>query len=397
MKINSNEIQEELFRILSYWKDNTIDSLKGGFIGQIDAHGKTYPEADKAVILNTRILWSFSAAARNFSDSNYEKIADRAYAYILSHFIDEQNGGVYWMLDANGQAIEPKKQIYAQAFAIYALSEYYQLTQKEEALEKAIDIFELVEQHSYDDQEDGYFEAFNREWELLDDLRLSDKELNVAKTMNTHLHVLEAYTNLYRVWKNDVLKSRLQSLTQIFLEKFIHPETNHLILFFDKNWNPKSEEISFGHDIEAAWLLCEAAEVLEDEILLKKTEQAAIRIADITLSEGIDEDGGLFNELHADGEFDNDKHWWPQAEAMVAFLNTWEISGDERYLNAANDSWFFIKNNLLDTVNGEWFWKVTKDGQVLYSEDKVGPWKAPYHNTRACLEVIRRMDTKKLQ
>ena len=267
------ELEAELEQIMLWWKNNMADKAMGGFYGRINGHGRLFPEANKGVILNTRILWAAAATARQTSEQTYANLAHQSYKYLLKNFKDDENGGLFWMLDAEGQLVSSKKQIYAQAFGIYALTEYYLLTQKTAALEEAQAIFNLIEKHSFQKEKNGYLEAFDAEWKLLEDMRLSEWDANEAKTMNTHLHILEAYTNLYRVDKRSLVKEALQNLIECFLDKFIDPKSAHLKLFFDEDWNSKSNEISYGHDIECSWLLCEAAEVLEDNALLKKVEK----------------------------------------------------------------------------------------------------------------------------
>ncbi len=378
--------------ILAFWRERMVDRERGGFYGRLDGAGRLHPEAAKGVVLNARILWSFAAAARYTGRDDYRRLAERAHTYLHEHFADREQGGVYWLLDCEGRALDTKKQIYAQAFAVYALAEYYQLNGSREALGWAVRLYGLIERHSRDRQRGGYLEAFDRDWRLLADLRLSERDANEAKTMNTHLHVLEAYTNLYRVWPDGQLRQDLRQLIELFLTRFIDPSTRHLHLFFDEAWNLKSRTISFGHDIEAAWLLTEAAVLAGEAALVEEVEKKAVAIAAATLAEGVDADGGLFNEAGPAGLTDTGKHWWPQAEAMVGFWNAWELSGEARYADAARHSWRFIQQYLADRAGGEWRWGVYRDGTPMREEDKAGPWKAPYHNTRACLEMIGRLE-----
>lgn len=383
-----SEIREELAgNILPFW-DKTIDKERGGFYGRILNEGKIIKNALKSAVLNTRILWTYSSVHRQLKEEKYLELAKRAYRYIQQHFKDEENGGIFWLVDALGNPIETKKQIYAQAFCIYALSEYYRVTKDEDALNWAVEIFNLIEKNSFDSKFLGYFEAYDREWNLLEDVRLSDKDKNEVKTMNTHLHLLEGYTNLMRIWESKKLRQQLEQLIEIFLNKIIDPETGHFNLFFDDYWNVRSEEFSYGHDIEGSWLLYEAGEVLGNEELLKQIKRASLRLAEITLMEGTDGDGGLMNEGNIDGVMDTDKHWWPQAEAMVGFMNAYQITKEKKFFDASHHCWEFTKENIVDRKNGEWFYRVNREGRPYYSEeDKVGPWKAPYHNTRACLEL----------
>ncbi len=385
-------LQQELQgNILPYWI-NMVDHQHGGFHGRIDGFNNLVEKSDKGVILNTRILWTFSQASHTVKDNVLKKqcveMAHRAYQYITENFLDHDHGGLYWMLDYRGNPTQTKKQVYAQAFGIYALSEYYLAFRQREALNLAIELFKLLEKHSYDRHENGYFEAFDREWKLLDDLRLSDKDANEKKTMNTHLHVLEAYTNLYRCWEDAHLRHQLKNLIGLFINKIVAPN-HHLTLFFDEHWNVKSSAISFGHDIEAGWLLQEAAEVLDDADLISQTQALAVAITDTVIAEGLNEAGALINEIHGNGKIDTDMHWWPQAEALVGFVNAWQVTGRLTYLERAATLWQFVCHNMLDD-KGEWHWRLKADLSVVRSEDKAGPWKCPYHNGRACMEIIRR-------
>ncbi len=386
----NSEVAEELIRLLDWWAEKMPDSEHGGFYGRIDSFGKLYPKADKAIILNSRILWSFSAAGNLIPSERYRQLADRAFTYICQYFVDEQEGGVYWMLNHLGEVVQSRKQVYAQAFTIYAFAEYYLYTDNDEALDAALGIFDLLEQHSLDTTHDGYFEAFGRDWRPITDLRLSDKDANEAKTMNTHLHVLEAYTTLFRVSNNERVGAALKRLVKCFLDRFVDANTGHLHLFFDEHWVLKSDIVSYGHDIEASWLLMEAVELLDDPSLLKQAEDLALKLAKVTLSEGVDEDGAICNETQEDGVLDTDKHWWPQAEAVVGFWNAWQLSKEEAYQEVAWNTWGYIKQSIIDEEHGEWHWGRTADHQLMDKQNKAGPWKAPYHNSRMCIEMIKR-------
>lgn len=385
-----SEMQQELDAILQFWMQHCVDEEKGGFIGRMDHQNRIYPDAPKGSVLNSRILWTFSAAARRSSNAAHRAIADRAFRYLLQHFVDPEFGGVYWSVDADGQPLDTKKQIYALSFALYACSEYYRLTENEEAKETAIALFEAIEQHSYDSVHGGYLEALARNWKPIADLRLSEKDANEKKSMNTHLHVLEGYANLYRIWPHALLRSRLVALVRHFLDHIIHPQTGHLILFFDEAWNPRSTGISYGHDIEAAWLVQEAAEIIDDEALLSEVKERSVMVAEAA-ARGLDKDGGLWYEKE-NGHLVPEKHWWPQAEAMVGFFNAWQLTGNESHLRRSAGSWEFVKAHLLDRKLGEWRWGVRQDYSPMPGEDKVGIWKCNYHNGRACLELLHRLE-----
>lgn len=379
--------------ILGYWLNNTVDEKYFGYIGEIASSGEKLPEAHKGLVLHARIMWTFASAYRLYKDEKYLAASKRAYEALKTHFRDPAHGGLYWLIDVNGAAVSDKKQVYGQAFVIYALSEYVRITGDQEALAWAEEIYRLLEKHAYDPVHLGYIEALARDWTETDELSLSGKDLNERKSMNTHLHVLEAYTNLYRVWKPEGLKAKLKELIEVHLDKIIDAKTDHFLLFFDDEWQSKAPHVSYGHDIEGSWLLWEAAEVLGDESLLPRVKEAAVRMAKATLEQGVDEDGGLFNEY--DGHhLDDSKDWWPQAEAMVGFLNAYQLSGEEKYLAAAKNSWGFISNFVSDREGGEWHWQVTRAGEPVVNgnQPKVGQWKCPYHNSRACIEVLERLE-----
>jgi cellobiose epimerase len=387
------EMQEELDKILRYWIDYSQDP-NGGFVGRIDNDNRIYADAPKGSVLNARILWTFSSAFNATGNNEYLKIADKAFNYITEHFIDKEFDGVFWSVDSKGEPLDTKKQVYAIAFVVYALSEYFRSSNNEAAQATAIRLYHLIENHSSDKLTGGYLEAFSRNWTTLDDLRLSAKDANEKKTMNTHLHILEAYTNLYRIWPSLELAHQLRKLVNVFLHLIINTDTGHLNLFFDENWKVKSVTVSYGHDIEASWLLLEASESLKDEELISRCKAVSVKMANAVI-EGLDTDGGLWYEYEpSKHHLVKQKHWWPQAEAMVGFVNAWQVSKDDKYLQHAFQNWHFVKGYILDKQDGEWFWGINEDYSVMKNEDKIGIWKCPYHNSRACLEIIKRLNAK---
>jgi len=383
---------EELNRnILPFWTKRMPDEKQGGFYGRIDGKNKVIAGAPKGAILNARILWSFAAAYMSVKDPLYLEMATRARNYIFSHFFDEKHGGTYWCLKGDGTPLDSKKQIYSMAFFIYALSWHHMATGDQESLERAVELFRLIEKHSFDRELNGYFEAFDRSWGEIADLRLSDKDANEKKTMNTHLHILEAYTSLYRIWPDAKLKKQLGNMVSIFTDRIVDPKTSHLNLFFDEKWNCRSTIVSYGHDIEASWLLYEAALALGKEDTVR---DVSLRIARAAL-EGLADDGSLTYERDdAKGHIDRDRHWWVQAEAVVGFINAWELSGDRSWLDHAVRAFEYVKANLVDRINGEWFWSIRANGVANTYDDKAGFWKCPYHNTRMCLEIMTRLKAK---
>jgi len=409
--------------ILRFWLDKMQDKENGGFYGQMTGEGELVKTADKGGILNARILWSFSAAYRVLRKPEYLEAATRAKEYIIEHFIDEEFGGTYWSLDYKGNPKDTKKQFYAIGFMIYGLSEYARATGDHEALEYAIQLYECIEEHSLDKQYNGYIEACTREWGEIADMRLSELDANFPKSQNTHLHIIEPYTNLFRALKeldaienatNDYglkpyvgqfttvnisvdpdivirLEASLRNLINIFTDKILNPQTHHLDLFFDMDWKREAGALeSYGHDIECSWLLHEAALVLGDDIVLKKVEPIVQMVAKAS-EKGLNEDGSMVHEANLDtGYVDNDRHWWVQAENVVGWINIYQYFGDEDALQKALNGWQYIKNNLIDREGGEWWWSRDPQRNINRKDDKAGFWKCPYHNSRMCLEILER-------
>jgi mannobiose 2-epimerase len=379
--------------ILPFWLKHAIDEQYGGFRGQIANDLTIDPFAHKGLILNARILWTFSRASSVCGQEVYRQIARRAYDYIIEHFWDTEFNGVYWLVDYLGRPVESKKRIYGQAFAVYSLAEYHRATGDREALSRAVRLFEAIESASHDTLHRGYFETYERDWTLAREQRLSVVDMDEKKSMNTHLHLLESYANLLRCRDKPVLRSRLKELIQVFLEQIIDRETHHFRMFFDEAWHSKSDRISFGHDIEGTWLLCEAAEILGDEPILTEVRQEAVKMAQAVLDQAVDSDGGLLYEADSSRIIDTGKEWWPQAEAVVGFLNAYQLSGREHFRKAAERSWDFIEKYIVDRQHGEWFWKVSREGIPSQDKFKVDQWKCPYHNSRACFETMARLDS----
>lgn len=400
--------RRQLFEhILPFWSGPALDREQGGWLPWMDNELKVDRRQPRGLIVNSRILWTFSAAFRARPEARYREMAERAFDYLMTRFWDKEAGGAFWRLTSQGAVLEDTKKTYGQAFCIYALAEYHQAlgtpapgsdaanaADRREALARAIEVFELVEAHAHDPEHGGYFEVRKRDWSEAASSRLSEKDMNEKKSMNNHLHVLEAYTNLYRVWPTSRLQKRLEELVQLFEQRILDPRSQHLHHFFDEQWNVRSQTYTFGHDIEASWLLCEAAGVLEDPARLKRIEKLSLKMAETVLREALDADGGLCYEGTAGQVIDRRKECWPQAEAVVGFLNAFELCADERYLAAALRVWEYIEAHLVDWRNGEWFWRINLDGRPDPGLPKVSEWKGPYHGSRACLEVLRRMGQK---
>ena len=436
--------------ILPFWLDNMQDSEHGGWYGRMDGHGSLHPHAEKGAVLNARILWSLSAASRVLAKEGgrYQDLRERCLQaaartkdYFLRHFLDREQGGVYWSVDYLGRPLDTKKQFYAIGFAIYGLSEYARATGDDEALQVALNLFGDVQRHAWDSVHGGYIEASTRIWQPIGDMRLSDKDENYPKSQNTHLHIIEPYTNLLHALKERstaaaavpaacidaapavpaaasmdtaavaVVASAVRRLLSLFAERILNPATHHLDLFFQMDWSRMSTTESYGHDIECSWLLHEAALVLGDVDVLHQLEPVVQQVA-VASERGLLPNGAM---IHESG--DPDLHWWVQAEAVVGFLNIYQHFGDEAALARALATWQFIKDHLIDRERGEWYWSLRADGcvrpvqgdasclksvgdasrETSYSvnldEDHAGFWKCPYHNSRMCLEILERFPT----
>lgn len=382
-----NELEQD---ILQFWLSYCRDNENGGFIGRMSNDRTIEKNAPKGLILNARILWTFSAAYRFKKNDEYLEMAKRSLDYIMQYFWDKQFGGAYWMLDYKGKTIDDSKELYGQSFLIYALSEYYLATADTTAIEKAKELFNLIEKHCHDDANKGYFETFKRDWSATGKAMLAFDEGKAKKTMNTHLHLLEAYTNLYRAWKDPKLETRLKELIEVFQKNIINAETSHFNMFFDEKWHSTKDTVSFGHDIEGSWLLCEAAEVLGEENTTKQIQTLSLKMAQAVYQQGLDADGSLFYEAEGGHITNAHKDWWAQAEAVVGFINAYQLSEQEHFFQAAQRCWLFIQEHIIDSEHGEWLWGATSSGRSE-ATFKVSEWKAPYHNSRACLEVIRRL------
>ncbi len=391
----ANEMRQLLTdNILPFWAERMVDNRRGGFYGRMSGSGELDTEAPRGAILNARILWSFAAAYRVLGKQEYLEQATRARDYLLNHFIDKVYGGVYWSVTADGEPLVTKKQTYAIGFAIYGLSEYARATGDEVSLHAAQSLFQDLESHSFDPYNGGYHEALTREWQPIDDMRLSDKDDNCDKTMNTHLHVIEPYTNLYRVWPDSGLRQQIIGLTDVFCNKLLNPQTSHLDLFFNTEWQGKRDLESFGHDIEASWLLAETCDVLHDDELTHKFTPIITNIA-LASEEGINADGSMTSERwKEDGHTTTERDWWVQCECVIGEINMAQHtsgSQSQAHYERARHCFDFIVNHLVDSTLGEWYWSVSPDGVPNLHEDHAGFWKCPYHNTRMCLEIIERL------
>lgn len=375
------ELKED---ILPYWYQ-TMDLHKGGFVGKVNNDGTMNLKSPKGVVMHSRHLWGYAQAwlyRRNPSDLT---AARHAYRFLTNDLRDKEHRGFWWIVDAKGKPDFDNKVIYGQAFAIYGLSQYYLASGEKAALDLALETFLLVEKAGRDHELGGYYEAVDRTWSKPITQALSDVDIPCSKSMNTNLHYLEALSALYRASGRQDVKLALQALLDVFL-KHIMVSPAHLGLYFDRDWKNLSDHVSFGHDIEASWLMSEAAELVYGHHIPDPMREAILTIAQSCRTLVFDHGGSLPNELHQ-GQMDTNRVWWVQSEAMVGMVNAWQLSGETSYLVAARRIWDFVDQFLIDRKNGEWFWLVDMKGNPSDNYDKGGLWKTCYHNGRACMEV----------
>jgi mannobiose 2-epimerase len=383
-----SEVKAEYQYILNYWMKYSYSPKLEGFYGAVDAENKPKLNENKGIVLNGRILWTFSRAYIEDKNPEYLKLMIRAFDYIKKYFWDKTNGGVYWSVKANGQPVETRKLMYGHSFAVYGLSEYYRATGLKPALLLAQDVFQAIIKHSYDAKNGGYIEAYAQNWAEINDYILAKG--NARKSMNTHLHLMECFANLYRVDKSEPVRFHLKHCIEIVMDKIIGKENTRQTLFFTENWEPLSKAKSYGHDIESSWLIQESVEILGDEELLKIAKAKCIELAQ-SACEGLQADNGMIYEFDPEtGHSNSNRDWWVMAEAMVGFYNAYQNTGKVHFLEKSENSWEFIKKYLIDHEKGEWFTGVTAEHKVT-GTDKINMWKCPYHNARACLEMYYRL------
>ena len=390
--------------ILSYWMKYGVEKDGQGFYGAVNLNNEPVLSANKTSVLNARILWTFAAAAKKYPGTGYDEIAHKSFRVVTEDFADKKHGGFYMELNSDNQVANDIKHTYSQAFVIYSLSKYYEFNPETEVMDKVQDFFYFLDKKTKDPEHIGYLESFTRNWKIYEENRMADN--NEPKSMNTHLHLLEAYAAVYKIWKDDLVKQRLTELIEIFIHNIIR-EDGHLGIFFSEEFSETDSSkaiCSFGHDIEASWLIWEAAEILGDESITAKIKPLILKMADAVLRVGVDKDGGLFLESTRYGSHvRTNKHWWLQAENLVGFMNSFQLTGDPLYWDTVKLSWDFIDKHVIDHEGGEWFTKVNRLGEpyLIEPEDdpspyyrndwKIDPWKCPYHNGRAMIELTNRI------
>lgn len=392
LEIMRCELWEQLTqKIIPFWKRLRDDSL-GGYYGYMDHNGAVDKKAVKGCILNSRILWFFSNAYMLFRDKSLLDEAAHAYEFMKKHCIDREYGGVFWSVNYDGTVCEDIKHTYNQAFAIYALSSYYDASGNAEALEAANSLYELIESRCTDDK--GYLESFERDFSPADNEKLSENGVIAEKTMNTLLHVFEAYTELFRVTRSAEVEQKLRYMIKLFKERVYNSELRRQEVFFDKDWNSLIDLHSYGHDIETSWLLDWGCKIIGDAAL-----SAEVKTITSALAERIYErayiNSSVLNECE-NGVDNTNRIWWIQAEAVVGFFNEWEKQPEKtKYLDAAIDVWNYIKEYVVDKREfSEWFWELDGNNKPIDGRPIAEPWKCPYHNGRMCIQMISRISER---
>ncbi len=383
-----NEVRRHMVEcIIPFWK-GLRDNEHGGYYGYVGYDLEVDKKAVKGCILNSRITWFFSNAYTLLKDKSLLAEAEHGYQFMRDYCMDKENGGIYWSVKYDGTPEETLKHTYNQAFAIYALSSYYEASGDKEALSMAFSLFDIIESKCRD--EVGYLEAFSRYFEEIDNEKLSENGVMAEKTMNTLLHVFEAYTELYRVSHEKKVKERLHDILDSFATQVYNPELHRQEVFFDKNMNSILDLHSYGHDIETAWLIDRGVEVLGEEEYDRKMSPITKDLTEQIYKIAFD-GHSLCNECER-GVVDTHRIWWVQAETIVGFLNGYEKTPEKKeYYEGAKAVWNYIKEYMLDKRKGsEWYWRVDENGRPDEGKPIVEPWKCPYHNGRMCIEVIRR-------
>lgn len=376
--------------ILPFWM-RLRDDEHGGYYGGADFHGVVNKQAGKGSIMHARILWTFSRAYGLYKNPVYAEHAAHARDFLMRACWDDEHGGLYWLVSHDGTPLDDCKQLYNIAFGIYAFSEHYRAVGDASSLARALALFHLTEAYGRDTRSGGYIEARTRDWQDIVDSRICARELNCVKSMNTNLHILEAYTCLLRASGDDGVREALRSLIAVTTERIIRDRTR-FDLFFDMDWRVLTDEISYGHDIEGSWLLYDAAQAVGDADGLNKTAATALSIAEAVYAHGRDgTDGGLLSGRDRTGRLLTKKEWWPQAEAVVGFYNAYQLSGDVRYRDEAVALWDYIDRFVADRVKGDWHNELFPGNTPDERMPKAGFWKCPYHSARMCFEMTERL------
>ncbi len=384
------EFRENLQQgILQFWLGHAVDRKYGGMIGWLNRQGNPVPPGTKSLVQQSRVVWTFAAAYRRYPEPAYKEVAALTLTFLREKMRDDKRGGYYWLVDREGRVLDSKKHLYGQSFAIYALAEYARAFNDRPAREEALALFHLIDRKAHDAANGGYREAFSADWQpLKDDPTLGSRG---RKSMNTHIHLLESFTTLYKASADPTVRGRVEELLKIITEKIVDGDRGYARLYFTQDWKPSdSETSSYGHDIELSWLMEEAAEAL-GRPRSAGTLRASAALVDHTLRDGFDrEHGGVYDEGPAAGPAaSRRKIWWVQAEALVGLLNAYQLTGKKEYRDRFEQQARYVFDHFVDREYGEWFNTIEPDGKI--TGEKTSEWKAPYHHARSCLEIIERL------
>lgn len=391
-KLYDMAVKELTENLLPWWMTVAVDEENGGFYGAVGNDNVPVPHATKFITLNARLIWTFSSAYRILGDEQYKVMAERAYDYFIKHFWDDAHDACHTRVDEFGNPVDKHRYIYGNAFAIYGLSEYARAFDSEEARSYARRLVASLEKYDYDPVYKGYFESLNEDMTHNPWIHGVNRNPSDEKTMNTHLHLIEAYTCLLRTEKTNLMQRKVREQLYVMLNKIVDHDIHHYYYFQDRAWNPTTQEISFGHDIEGSWLMMETAEVLGEPEAMRYAQDTCMNIARACYEQGFrHEDGAMFSEYDpVTGHASNRLSWWEQNEAVVGFLNAWEITGDEKFLDASLKCFEFADKHFVDHEKGGWFAVLSLDGTQVASAQKQNDYTCPYHNGRMCMEIIER-------
>lgn len=389
------ECLRELERISSWWEEWCVDHKNGGFFGHVDNEGVVASHAEKGIVQNARILWFFCEYALFSNSTKARDLAELTYNYISDHFVDREYGGVFWSVSFDGRPLNKRKQTYALAFLIYGLCSYIKLTKCQSARALLNDCHLWIKEYCYDKGSGGFIEAFDQDWSEIGDYRLSDKDINAPKTMDTHIHILEAYTVFYSLDNDDSVQAILLESINCITNKIYSKTSHHLDLYLTNDWNPICKNWSYGHEIELSWLLTDAVFALGESEYLERYSDIILKMVNKCLDFAVGSNGELFDQYDWDRQLLNpDRVWWVQAEALIGFFYAYKLTGNTKYFRAFENTWAFIKNYQMDTSKGEWHWLSTLD-LPKQGDCKAGFWKCPYHNGRAmlkCYKLLKEME-----
>ena len=377
------QLLDELGHVLHIWEDRSWDAQRRIW-RTMGCDNRPLASGRRSGVLISRVLWACSAAKNLTGDAHYAQLAQTAYEDLCANYLDKEFGGVYNDLNADGSVLDDRKVSYNQSYAIYALSEYYRATGCEEALAKAMDIYALIEHSAWDAVRGGYHTVCDRVWRVQPD----------SFTMDTHLHLMEAYTNLHKAKADPAVARSLRQCVEALRSRFLRP-SGALYQNLQLTWEPTADTSDrFGDEGECVWMMAEAAAQLGDEAYTAQVMEAVRAMADNIVAVGYDKDhGGVYDRLNADGSMSTDKLWWEESEAATGLLYAYALFGEERFARGALGIWDFMRTYFLN-ADDEWNWKTRADGSFIPITDPASPLKCPYHSARIavlCVPVLERL------